>query len=76
MRSLDFTADDYQELQLKLLNAAQKMQSDGWWLNEQEHPERDKRMRKRLMWEMVGSLVKVPKALKSFYLRVMVLKND
>jgi glutamate-1-semialdehyde 2,1-aminomutase len=76
LSSLDFTADDYQELQLKLLNAAQKMQSDGWWLNEQEHPEREKRMRKRLMWEMVGSLVQVPKPLKSFYLEVMRRKKD
>src|SRR5262249_33015311 len=76
LSSLDFTADDYRELQLKLLNAAQKMQSDGWWLNEQEHPEREKRMRKRLMWEMVRSLVQVPKPLKSFYLEVMRRKKD
>jgi glutamate-1-semialdehyde 2,1-aminomutase len=70
LSSLDFTAEDYRELQIKLLNAAQKMKSDGWWLNAEEHPGRDKSMRMRLMWEMVGSLVQVPKPLKSFYTEV------
>ena len=76
LSSLDFTAEDYRELQIKLLNAAQKMQSDGWWLNAEEHPGRDKRMRMRLMREMVGSLVQVPKPLKSFYTEVMRRKKD
>ncbi len=71
LSSLDFTAEDYRELQIKLLNAAQKMKSDGWWLNAEEHPGRDKRMRLRLMREMLGSLVQVPKPLKSFYAEVM-----
>jgi glutamate-1-semialdehyde 2,1-aminomutase len=76
LSSLDFTAEDYRELQIKLLNAAQKMQSDGWWLNAEEHPGRDKSMRMRLMREMVGSLVQVPKPLKSFYTEVMRRKKD
>jgi glutamate-1-semialdehyde 2,1-aminomutase len=76
LSSMDFTAEDYQELQVKLLNAAQKMQSDGWWLHVEEHPGREKRMRRRLMWEMVGSLVQVPKPLKSFYAEVMRRKKD
>lgn len=76
LSSMDFTADDYQELQLKLLNAAQKMQGDGWWLNAEEHPGRDKSMRARLMWEMLGSLVQVPKPLKRFYAEVMRRKKD
>src|SRR5215475_2722669 len=76
LSSLDFTADDYRELQIKLLNAAQKMKSDGWWLSEQEHPGREKSMRMRLMREMAGSLVQVPKPLKSFYIEVMRRKKD
>src|SRR4029453_3782340 len=54
LSSMDFTAEDYQELQVKLLNAAQKMQSDGWWLNAEEHPGRDKSMGMRLRGERVG----------------------
>ena len=71
LSSMDFTPEDYRELQVKLLNAAQKMQSDGWWLSAEEHPGRDKNMRLRLMWEMLGSLVQVPKPLKSFYAEIM-----
>jgi glutamate-1-semialdehyde 2,1-aminomutase len=66
LSSLDFTAEDYRELQIKLLNAAQKMKSDGWWLSEQEHPGRDKSVRMCLMREIAGSLVQVPKPLQSF----------
>ena len=76
LSSLDFTEEDYRELQIKLLNAAQKMKSDGWWLRVEEHPGRDKSMRIRLMWEMLGSLVQVPKPLKSFYTEVMRRKKD
>jgi glutamate-1-semialdehyde 2,1-aminomutase len=76
LSSLDFTADDYQELQLKLLSAAQKMQGDGWWLKAEEHPGRDKSMRVRLVWDMLGSLVQIPKPLKHFYAEVMRRKHD
>jgi glutamate-1-semialdehyde 2,1-aminomutase len=76
LSSMDFTAEDYLELQIKLLNAAQKMQSDDWWLNEQEHPGRDKSMRMRLLWELLGSLVQVPQPLKRFYAEVMRRKKD
>jgi glutamate-1-semialdehyde 2,1-aminomutase len=76
LSSLDFTEEDYRELQIKLLNAAHKMKSDGWWLSAEEHPGRDKSMRLRLMREMVGSLVQVPKPLKSFYTEVMRRKKD
>ena len=76
LSSLDFTAEDYQDLQTKLLHAAQQMKRDGWWLSEQEQPGREKRMRSRLIWEMVGSLVQVPKPLHSFYAEVMQRKHD
>jgi glutamate-1-semialdehyde 2,1-aminomutase len=56
--------------------AAQQMQSDGWWLTAEENPGRDKKMRLRLVWEMFGSLVKVPKPLQSFYAEIMERKAD
>ena len=76
LSSMDFTAEDYQELQVKLLDAAQQMQGDGWWLNEEQQPGRDKIMRSHLLWEMVGSLVQVPKPVQSFYAEIMRRKKD
>ena len=71
LSSMDFTIADYQALQGKLLNAAQQMKHDGWWLTEEEQPGREKRMRSRLRWEMLRSIVRVPKSLQSFYAEVM-----
>jgi glutamate-1-semialdehyde 2,1-aminomutase len=73
---MDFTAEDYEDLQGKLLNAAHKMKSDGWWLTTAEYPGREKTMRARLVREMFGSLVQMPKPLKSFYMEVMQRKED
>jgi len=73
---MDFTAEDYEELQGKLLHAAQQMQDDGWWLNEEQQPARDKIMRSHLLWEMAGSLVQIPKPVKSFYAEIMQRKRD
>ncbi len=38
---MDFTTDDYRELQTKLIDAAQSMKRDGWWLNEEQQPGRE-----------------------------------
>jgi glutamate-1-semialdehyde 2,1-aminomutase len=76
LSSMDFTVDDYRELQEKLLRAAQKMQSDAWWLNEAQEPGREKKMRLRLIGEMLGSLIQVPKPVKSFYSEIMQRKHD
>jgi glutamate-1-semialdehyde 2,1-aminomutase len=76
LSSLDFTTADYQALQTKLHNAAQLMQSDGWWLNEQEQPGRDKKMRARLIREVLGSVIRIPKPLHSFYAEVRRRKQD
>jgi glutamate-1-semialdehyde 2,1-aminomutase len=76
MSSLDFTPEDYRELHAKLINAAQKMKSDGWWLNEEQQPGREKTMRSRLIWEMAKSVVQIPRPLSSFYVEVMQRKND
>jgi glutamate-1-semialdehyde 2,1-aminomutase len=73
---MDFTKDDYEELATKLFDAAQKMKRDGWWLTAAEHPEREKHMRARLTREMLGSLVRVPEPLRTFYAEVMQRKVD
>ena len=76
LSSLDFTREDYRELQAKLFAAVLKMKRDGWWLSEHEQPGREKRMRSRLVREMLGSLVQVPRPIKSFYAEVMRRKKD
>jgi glutamate-1-semialdehyde 2,1-aminomutase len=76
LSSMDFTMEDYQALQTKLLDAARKMKNDGWWLTAKEYPGREKNMRSRLIKEMLGSLVQAPKPLKTFYADVMKRKID
>jgi glutamate-1-semialdehyde 2,1-aminomutase len=76
LSSMDFTDKDYKALQTKLLDAAHAMKGDGWWLTAAEHPGRDKRMRAGLMREFMGSLVRVPRPLQSFYTEVMRRKRD
>jgi glutamate-1-semialdehyde 2,1-aminomutase len=76
MNSLDFTTEDYQELQTKLLNAGHKMQADGWWLTEQQQPARDKIMRWKLISEMARSLVQVPQPVQAVFTEVMRRKRD
>src|SRR5271166_106888 len=75
MSSLDFTPENYQELQDKLVNAAQTMKRDGWWLNEEQQPGRERTMRSRLVWEMAKSVLQVPKPLTSFYVEIMQRKK-
>lgn len=76
LSNMAFTQKHYDELQFKLVEAASFMKQDGWWLAGLERPERKKAMQSRLMWEMVGSLVQVPKPLQSFYQEVMRRKHD
>ena len=76
LSSLDFTREDYQELQAKLFTAALKMKHDRWWLSEHEQPGREKKMRSRLVREMLGSLIPVPRPIQSFYAEVMRRKKD
>ncbi len=76
MSSLDFGSDDYRELQGKLVKAAQTMKNDGWWLNEEQQPGREKTMRYRLVWEMAKSVLQVPKPLTTFYVEIMQRKKD
>ena len=38
LSSMDFSPEDYRALQVKLINAAQQMKSDGWWLTCRRKP--------------------------------------
>jgi glutamate-1-semialdehyde 2,1-aminomutase len=76
LSSMDFSESDYSELQARLVNAAKHMKSDGWWLSEEQLPGRDRIMRFNLIREMLGSLVQIPKPLKTFYSEVMQRKHD
>ena len=71
LSSMDFTVEDYEALADTLLAAAHRMKADGWWLTAEEHPGREKSMRTGLRREMLGSLVRVPRPLQSFYAEVM-----
>src|SRR5215472_15132380 len=59
MTSLDFSEEDYRNLQSRIIRAAQSMKTDGWWLDEKQQPGREKTMRAHLMREMVKSVVQV-----------------
>jgi glutamate-1-semialdehyde 2,1-aminomutase len=76
LSSIDFSEENYKELQLKVVAAAQTMQRDGWWLNAEQQPGRDKVMRYRLIRELAGSIVQVPKPLMNFYTEIMQRKHD
>ena len=76
LTSLDFSAEDYKELGLKLVNAAQKMKRDAWWLSEEQQPGMEKAMRHLLIREMAGSLIQVPQPVKIFYAEIMQRKHD
>jgi len=75
LATMDFTEKDYSALQTKLVDAAARMRSDGWWLGA-EHPRREKIMRLRLIREMATALVPVPRSVQSFYTEVMRRKKD
>src|SRR5262245_45768776 len=74
--SMDFTPEDYQDLQAKLINAARQMKNDGWWLTAQEHPGRDKAMPAGLLPQVLGSLIQAPPSVRTFYAEVMQRKVD
>jgi glutamate-1-semialdehyde 2,1-aminomutase len=76
LSNMDFTEKDYDDLQTKLLDAAHAMNDDGWWPTAVEHPERDRHMRRALIREVLGSLVRVPRSLQTFYAEVMRRKVD
>jgi glutamate-1-semialdehyde 2,1-aminomutase len=72
--SMDFSEADYLALETRLVEGARKMQRDGWWLSSKEFPEKDRLMKKRLVREVLGTLV--PQPLRTFYTAVMKRKDD
>jgi glutamate-1-semialdehyde 2,1-aminomutase len=76
LSNMDFTEKDYADLQTKLLDAARAMRADGWWLTAAQNPGREKSMRRRLIRDVIGSLVRVPRPLATFYHEVMRRKKD
>jgi glutamate-1-semialdehyde 2,1-aminomutase len=74
--SLDYTPQDYQELQGKLIAAARRMKSDAWWLSEQQLPGRERAMRRNLIREVAASLIRVPQPLAEFCSEIMQRKHD
>jgi glutamate-1-semialdehyde 2,1-aminomutase len=76
LSNMAFGPEHYAELQHNLVAAAVRMKQDGWWLEGLDQPERRKAMRSRLLWEMLGSIVQMPKPLRTFYTEVMRRKHD
>jgi glutamate-1-semialdehyde 2,1-aminomutase len=76
LSNMAFTPEHYDELRAKLIAAASRMKQDGWWLDGLEQPERRKAMKSRLTWELIGSIVQVPKPLRAFYTEIMRRKHD
>ena len=76
LASLDYTDTDYAELQEKVISAARRMKADGWWLSEEQLPDRDKVMRTKLIREMAGSLIPLPDSGRSFFAEIMQRKHD
>jgi glutamate-1-semialdehyde 2,1-aminomutase len=76
LSNMAFTLQDYNELQAKVVTAALRMKQDGWWLEGVEQPMRRKAMKARLTQELIGSIMQVPKPLRTFYSEVMRRKHD
>lgn len=76
LSNMAFGPEHYSDLHAKLIAAASRMKQDGWWLEGLDQPERRKAMKSRLAWEMIGSIIQVPRALKTFYIEVMRRKHD
>ena len=76
LSNMDFTEKDYDDLQTKLLVAAQAMKADGWWLTAAEHPGRETHMRRMLVRDVLGSLLRMPRPVQTFYTEVMRRKKD
>src|SRR5262245_17070070 len=76
LSSMDFTDKDYEDLRRMIGRAAASMKADGWWLTAEEHPGRDRSMRTRLMREVLGSVVRIPRPVQRFCAEIMRRKRD
>ncbi|BCA52882.1 hypothetical protein W02_00220 [Nitrospira sp. KM1] len=75
LANMAFTQEHYDELRVKLLTAASRMEEDGWWLRGAE-AKGSRSMKARLAWEIIGSVIQVPKPAQAFYAEVMRRKHD
>lgn len=73
---LDFEPADHDALTEKLVAAGRAMKRDGWWLSEAEQPGRNRRMKLRLVRELLGSLFTLPQPVTRFVSDVMRRKHD
>ncbi|MCP9439315.1 MAG: aminotransferase class III-fold pyridoxal phosphate-dependent enzyme [Nitrospira sp.] len=76
LSNMAFRSEHYDALQDHVIAAASRMAADGWWPEELDQPERRNAMKSRLIWEMIGSIVQIPKPLRTFYAEVMRRKHD
>jgi len=76
LSSLDYTPEDYQELQDKLTGAARRMKADAWWLSEAQLPGRDRIIRRTLIREAACSLIPAFEPLSDFCSEIMQRKHD
>jgi glutamate-1-semialdehyde 2,1-aminomutase len=76
MASLDYTTEDYRELQEKLVGAARKMKSDAWWLSEAQVPGRDRVIQRNLIGEIAASLIPAFEPIRNFCIEIMQRKHD
>jgi glutamate-1-semialdehyde 2,1-aminomutase len=76
LSSLDYSPEDYQELQDKLISAARKMKSDAWWLSEAQLPGRERIIRRNLAGEIVRSLIPAFQPISDFCGEIMQRKHD
>ena len=76
LASMDYSEENYRSLEEKLTSAARKMKAEGWWLDTAQFPRREKIMKAKLVRELLGSIVQMPKPLSSFYSEVMQRKHD
>lgn len=76
LSNMAFSSEHYEALRTKVIAAASRMAADGWWPAELEQPERRRTMKWRLIRDMIGSIVQMPKPLRAFYAEVMKRKHD
>jgi glutamate-1-semialdehyde 2,1-aminomutase len=76
LTSMDFTPDDYADLEAKLLRAGHRMQADGWWPEPADQPRRAWSARARLAWDLARSLIRIPPPVQAFQAEVMRRKRD
>lgn len=74
--SFDYQAEHFSALQEKIIAAAETMQQDGWWWLDAENPLTDKRIKKRIMFETLVNIMRIPASWVAFVAEIMQRKHD